>query len=268
MGSSAARPFRYEVDFLPALVLLAVVGILGLERALADRPVWRRAARWGWGLLLGFSVAFNLLVGVENYAYAGCALGTVLAEEGRRAGSDPHLRESAPDQARLRRGARRSGERLAQAGRLPEAIAHYEQALRIKPDYAEAHNNLGIALAGWAGCRRRSSTTSRRCGSSPITPRRTTTWGMLCMRTGKRSGGDRALRAGAADQARLRRGAKRARTPARQPISRVRWSRPDDIPMRTVGRYDFFCPRILAIIASSENTPGPKIHTISAVRRN
>ena len=64
---------RYEVEFLPTLVLLAVVGILSLERALAptsesgqaDHPVWRRAVRWGWSLLLGFSVAFNLLVSVE-----------------------------------------------------------------------------------------------------------------------------------------------------------------------------------------------------------
>ncbi len=31
-------------------------------------------------------------------------------------------------------------------GRVPEAIAHYEQALQAKPDYAEAHNNLGLAL--------------------------------------------------------------------------------------------------------------------------
>jgi hypothetical protein len=51
--------WRYEVDFLPALLLLGVVGILGLERALADRPGWRRAARWGYGLLLAFSVAFT-----------------------------------------------------------------------------------------------------------------------------------------------------------------------------------------------------------------
>ena len=48
---------RYEVDFLLALVLLAVIGVLSLERTLADRPVRRRAARWGWGLMLGFSVA-------------------------------------------------------------------------------------------------------------------------------------------------------------------------------------------------------------------
>jgi tetratricopeptide (TPR) repeat protein len=36
------------------------------------------------------------------------------------------------------------------AGRIPEAIEHLEQALRIKPDYAEAHDRLGIAL-GQAG---------------------------------------------------------------------------------------------------------------------
>jgi tetratricopeptide (TPR) repeat protein len=31
-------------------------------------------------------------------------------------------------------------------GRMPDAIAHYEKALRLNPDYAEAHYNLGIAL--------------------------------------------------------------------------------------------------------------------------
>ena len=31
-------------------------------------------------------------------------------------------------------------------GRMPDAVAHYEEALRLKPDYLEAHNNLGIAL--------------------------------------------------------------------------------------------------------------------------
>jgi tetratricopeptide (TPR) repeat protein len=34
-----------------------------------------------------------------------------------------------------------------QAGRIDEAVAHYERALALKPDHAEAHNNLGVALA-------------------------------------------------------------------------------------------------------------------------
>ena len=37
--------------------------------------------------------------------------------------------------------------------RLPEAIAEYRAALRIKPDYAEAHYNLGLALTGLPGRR-------------------------------------------------------------------------------------------------------------------
>jgi tetratricopeptide (TPR) repeat protein len=31
-------------------------------------------------------------------------------------------------------------------GKLPEAVAQYEQALRSRPDYVEAHFNLGLAL--------------------------------------------------------------------------------------------------------------------------
>ena len=37
---------------------------------------------------------------------------------------------------------------LAGRGRIDEAIAHYRKALEIKPDYAEAHYNLGDVLAG------------------------------------------------------------------------------------------------------------------------
>jgi protein O-mannosyl-transferase len=36
-------------------------------------------------------------------------------------------------------------------GRLPDAIAHFEAALRLKPHYAQAHNSLGIALAEMPG---------------------------------------------------------------------------------------------------------------------
>jgi protein O-mannosyl-transferase len=35
---------------------------------------------------------------------------------------------------------------LARLGRVPEAMGHWEQVLRIKPDYAEAHYDLGVSL--------------------------------------------------------------------------------------------------------------------------
>ena len=53
-----------------------------------------------------------------------------------------------------------------------------EAALRIEPDYAEAHYNLGNALSRTArpAAGRHCRVSKRRCGSIPITPRRTTTW--------------------------------------------------------------------------------------------
>jgi tetratricopeptide (TPR) repeat protein len=145
---------RYEVDFLPALVLLAVVGILGLERALAptsgsglaEWPVWRRAVRWGWGILLGFSVAFNLLSGAENYAETDCVMGNALLRMGRIQEAIGHYEQALrikPDYAEAHNSL---GVALGKVGKIQEAIGHYEQALRIKPDFAEAHNSLGVAL--------------------------------------------------------------------------------------------------------------------------
>jgi protein O-mannosyl-transferase len=36
---------------------------------------------------------------------------------------------------------------LSKAGRLPEAFVEFREALQIKPDFADAHDNLGVALA-------------------------------------------------------------------------------------------------------------------------
>ncbi|MGD1020186.1 MAG: tetratricopeptide repeat protein [Verrucomicrobiia bacterium] len=179
---------RFEIEFLPAMVLLATIGVLGLERALAptsgsglaDEPVWRGAARCGWGLLLGFSVAFNLCAGVESYAVsqhdvgstlwrmgrsrdaigyfehalrikpdyaqAHCDLGTALQQEGRIEDAIGHFEQALrlrPDRALVHYDLAGA---LMQAGRVPEAMSHWEQALQIKPDFVEAHYNLGIAL--------------------------------------------------------------------------------------------------------------------------
>ena len=39
------------------------------------------------------------------------------------------------------------GNALLHSGRLPEAIAHYQEVLKVNEDYSEAHNNLANALA-------------------------------------------------------------------------------------------------------------------------
>jgi protein O-mannosyl-transferase len=52
-------------------------------------------------------------------------------------------RASAPESAEAHYN---KGIDLAREGRLNEAISEYETALRLRPDYADAHNNLGVAL--------------------------------------------------------------------------------------------------------------------------
>jgi tetratricopeptide (TPR) repeat protein len=141
--------YRYVIDFLPALVLLAVVGIFGLERTLACQPRHRmpaRVVRWGWCVLLGLSVAFDLLASIPRCAESDNDLGMEL----QRAGWMPEAirdyeraLELNPDFADAHVNL---GNALRQSGRIQESIGQYEQALRIRPDFAKAHNAFGIAL--------------------------------------------------------------------------------------------------------------------------
>lgn len=105
---------RYEVDFAPPLVFVAAIGLLGLERWAAGRPVAQRLAlRAGWVTLLAFSVATNWLAAEERAAMESYALGRVAFVGG-------------------------------EAGR---AVTKFQTALRIKPSFAAAHNELGIAYS-------------------------------------------------------------------------------------------------------------------------
>ncbi|HUI06605.1 MAG TPA: tetratricopeptide repeat protein [Verrucomicrobiae bacterium] len=137
---------RYEVEFLPALVLLAVIGILELELAMTARPVLRHVVRLGWCLLLGFSVTFNLLASVEHYALTDNTFGLAYSQLGKlpeAIGQYEHALQLNPGYAEAHNNL---GVALARVGRIPEAIAQYEQALVVNPDYAEAYCNLGAAL--------------------------------------------------------------------------------------------------------------------------
>jgi tetratricopeptide (TPR) repeat protein len=142
---------RYEVEFAPELILLAAIGIFSVERVLAGQPRRLLAARWGWGLLLALSIAFNLLAGVTHYTEglieAHNNLGNALQRiPGRLNDAIAQYEEALrlkPDFAEVHNNL---GNALEAEGRLNEAIAQYEEALRLKPDYPEAHNNLGVAL--------------------------------------------------------------------------------------------------------------------------
>jgi tetratricopeptide (TPR) repeat protein len=146
IGNFFAASLRYEVEFLPALVLLAAIGILGLERTLSDRPVWRRVGRWGWGALGAFSVAFNLLATANYYAEGHAEVGTALFQDGRLQEAVAHYEQALRIKPDYSQPYNNLGLALVQLGRVEEGIKRYEQALRLNPNWAEAHNDLGVAL--------------------------------------------------------------------------------------------------------------------------
>jgi Flp pilus assembly protein TadD len=59
------------------------------------------------------------------------------------AASFPQALQLKPDDAEAQNNL---GIALAQQGRLDEAAACFQQAVRLKPDYPDAHNNLGNIL--------------------------------------------------------------------------------------------------------------------------
>jgi Tfp pilus assembly protein PilF len=151
LGFYFCQSYRYVVDFLPALVLLALLGILGLERALACWPEHRMSAgvvRGGWWLLLAFSVAFGLLASVQRCAESDNDLGMELQRAGRMPEAIRDYEralELNPDFADAHVNLATA---LLQTGKGGEAVGHYARALRIRPDFAKAHNDFGVALMG------------------------------------------------------------------------------------------------------------------------
>jgi len=137
---------RYEVEFLPALALLAAVGILGLERALAGRPRARVVGRAAWALLLAVSIGFNLLGAADRYATQRCRLGNRLIAAGQVAPAIAQYEDALRFKPESAEAESDLGNALEHAGRIAEAMAHCRAALRLKPDYPKAHNNLGNAL--------------------------------------------------------------------------------------------------------------------------
>ena len=73
--------------------------------------------------------------------------GSRLRPTGQAPGGNRAIRAGGASQARFHRRPLQPGEWSAPNGPDTEAIAQYEQALRLRPDFVEALNNLGLALA-------------------------------------------------------------------------------------------------------------------------
>ncbi len=137
---------RYQVEFTPALALLACVGVLSIESTLGGSAL--RAARSAWVALAFASGAFTLLYGVDrcaadhnDYAVEFLIRGNAAAAE-HEIGTAQFLSPGNPMSRLL------SGVILATSGRPEEARRHFEALVRDFPSYARAHLWLGNVLLG------------------------------------------------------------------------------------------------------------------------
>jgi tetratricopeptide (TPR) repeat protein len=136
---------RYEVEFLPALTLLAGIGGLAWETAAGPGPR-RNVVRGIAVLLLVISAATNWLASFKSSPEALTVAGNELASAGaQKPAIEKYLQalRVEPDLPQAHHGLAVA---LATEGRLPEAVEHFTAALRTKPNFAEAHNALGVTL--------------------------------------------------------------------------------------------------------------------------
>lgn len=90
--------------------------------------------------------ALEVTLSVDSYR-AHMALGAILQQQNRLDEAVGHFSEAArfkPDSAEAQHDLGRS---LGMQGKLPEAIAALREAVRLKPAFAEAHSDLGFGLS-------------------------------------------------------------------------------------------------------------------------
>jgi tetratricopeptide (TPR) repeat protein len=103
---------RYRFPLVPFLVLFAAVGALSARGLFAASSLSRRAGLMAAMAAAAVAVNWPLLSPTRMRAITETNLGTALHE----------------------------------SGRLDEAVARYEKAVGLEPDYAPAYNNLGVTL--------------------------------------------------------------------------------------------------------------------------
>jgi tetratricopeptide (TPR) repeat protein len=141
-----ATNIRYEWDFLPELLILSMIGFLGVERAVLQARREASMVRWGWCLLLMYSLVFSILLNIETHAKVDCREGIIFVRNNRfddALGKYQKALAIWPDDADAHYGLAGI---LVEMGRPDAAIAEYQKTVEIAPDDAPARENLGYGL--------------------------------------------------------------------------------------------------------------------------
>ena len=151
-------PNSAELHFFRGLALRALgridESLISLRRAVACDPQDHGSVDFLAKILLttgrheeGVEIFRELLGEFTDSAPLHYALGASLCCRGREAAAGPELKEAVrlgctvPDTFDM------LGRCARKAGRHPEAIRHFQEAIRLKPDFVIAMNNLGLTLS-------------------------------------------------------------------------------------------------------------------------
>jgi Flp pilus assembly protein TadD len=137
---------RYQIDFVPVLMLLAVIGIYGLEHILKNPIAWRWIGRTVWCLLLLYSILFNALAAVKARANHSYLDGNVLLNQGRIDLAIDYFKGAVRYDPRSATFHFALANALSMSGQVDESIVQYRDSLEIRPNDAEVANNLAYTF--------------------------------------------------------------------------------------------------------------------------
>jgi tetratricopeptide (TPR) repeat protein len=134
---------RYELDFLPALMLVAVIGIFAIENDGIGSRVWRSIGRWGWRALAACMLITCLSASLDTYVTANYFAGNTLVSRGLPDEAIERFLQALAIEPQYSGAYEGLGNALVQKGHAADAIAEYEKAIEIRPDLIETRYNLG-----------------------------------------------------------------------------------------------------------------------------
>jgi len=137
---------RYQLEFLPALCLLAVLGFYALAGGPAGGGLLRRGLRAAAGTAAAASIAFTLLTTLSHRSEADTVHGMIVAQSGRPEEAAAWYRRAVrlqPNAAMARVGL---AEILAREGRFGEAAAEFARVERTDPNSPTMHLHYGYVL--------------------------------------------------------------------------------------------------------------------------